>query len=301
MTIIKLEIPGQVEEVTIEWLRHIFIPHGIHVISFSVVGDARDGRGNLSSLNRLSLRVKKSDEKSLRQMSIVIKTVPTNPQLRSYVLRVGYCSNELQMYTKVLPAINSFLEERGVSPEKRFQFPVCYYGAEQEGATPDDYKCILVLEDLHESGFHVPDEGGMKSFDIDQAKIALKEMALLHASSVAYGKSQGLTFLRQKFTKLVRHRSDDPSVDNFINAGFQVTRSLLKETGQPLPEGLFERLNTLQENAKEIGAKAFLTEDPRKVNAIRHSDLWFSNVSFQNNSSGRPVKAKWFDFQVIMC
>ena len=295
----KLKIPETIEDVTLDWLQQVFILHKISVVSFSLGGDARDGRGYLSCLNRVNLQIERPSSLAIPELlAVIIKTVPSDPQVRAYALRVGYFANEFQMYTKVLPTINSFLDNRGVASESRFRSPVCYYGAEEEGATPDDYKCVLVLEDFTASGYHVPEEGGKKSFDMTETKIALREVALLHASSAAYRKCKGLQFFRDEFTKLITHNLNEPALDNYIKTGFEITRKVLMESGDPLPEGLLERFDTLEEEFKPIASKAFISVDPANVNVIRHSDLWFNNIAFLRDDSGNAIHAKWFDFQV---
>ncbi|CAG7819558.1 unnamed protein product, partial [Allacma fusca] len=116
----EIKLPEKPEDISLEWLNLVLNPHQIQVEEFTWAGDANHGRGYLSSLNRVHLRVRKNSLDLIQDMSIILKTVPTEPQIRAYTLAKGFCRNELQMYTQVLPAVKEFLDERGVSERNRF-------------------------------------------------------------------------------------------------------------------------------------------------------------------------------------
>ncbi|CAG7722430.1 unnamed protein product, partial [Allacma fusca] len=121
-----VKVPKNREDITLEWLNAILNPHEITVEKFEFVGDSKFARGCLSDLIRLQLQVYSQNGTVLEEMGLVVKSLPSNPDVRGYVLGKGYCQNEVQMYTEVLPAINSFLDSCGVPDSHRFPFPKCY-------------------------------------------------------------------------------------------------------------------------------------------------------------------------------
>ncbi|CAG7822308.1 unnamed protein product, partial [Allacma fusca] len=135
MPVGKIGIPKTPEDITLEWLNAIMNPRHIHVEEFAFMGDAKSDRGNLSDLNRLKLQIRKGP-KNYEQMTIVIKTMPRDPNTRAFTASKGYGPNEVQMYTKVIPAMQGFLDSRNVSKSNSFSSTKCYFGEEEEGENP---------------------------------------------------------------------------------------------------------------------------------------------------------------------
>ncbi|CAG7717756.1 unnamed protein product [Allacma fusca] len=293
----RVKIPKTRAEISLEFLNRILSPHQLQVLGFETVTDSKFARGCLSDLVRLELTVQKYSDNNapLEKLGLVVKTVPSNPSIRSYVLSKGYCQNEVQMYTKVLPALNDFLNSQGVSQANRFSFPKCYFGEEEEGNRDEDYNFFLTLEDLTGSKHTFWDEGAKKSFDWEHSSAAIKSIARFHASTAAYKISKGFRLYEEEFPKFLKHTVDDPALDNYIATGFKATREVLME-GE-IPEGLLERLELMETNFKTIVQKMQIDVDEKSVNVVRHTDLHFFNVAFLHDVNDNGVEATWFDFQ----
>ncbi|CAG7823605.1 unnamed protein product [Allacma fusca] len=201
------------------------------------------------------------------------------------------------MYTQVLPAVKEFLDERGVSERNRFSIPFCYFGAEEEGETPEDYNFILVLEDLLASSFQVWEDGSRRSFNLNHTEVAVKQIALFHAATAAFKLHHGFNSFLEQFPKFIQHDPEDPAWDHYIKNGFKAVRDILNG---PVPPGLLEHLQVLEKNLKEVMFKMAIQVNKSALNVVRHSDLHFFNVAFAYDESGECVQAKWFDFQVII-
>jgi len=87
----------------------------------------------------------------------------------------------------------------------------------------------------------------------------------------------------------------DPAWDHYIKNGFKAVRDVLRG---PIPQGLMEHLEVLEENLKEVMFRMDIQVDKSALNVVRHSDLHFFNVAFAYDEAVECVQAKWFDFQL---
>jgi len=283
----KIRIPQTKEEVTVDWFNQVLEPEGILVKSLEFLGDANEGRGMMSSLERIRL-----DVTGDRSLTIILKTLPSDPNVRSYVIKAGFATREVQMYTKIFKDMEAFLASRGVSKEKfLFRHPKCYFGMEE--GVGESYSMVLILEDLVSSGYEPWAESIRKDLDWAHTAATIREMALLHAVSAAYGIVNNVDSFLNLYPFLLDLSSKDDNVDGFVKAGFEAVNTVFAESEESMPPGLKEKLKFLETHVVAIIAKR-AAEKNRPC--LRHNDLHVGNIfySHQNDS----VSAVLFDFQV---
>lgn len=317
------KVPVSKEDVTLAWLRAVFFP-AYQVKSFQWNGEASNGHGQMSTLERISLELESGE-----MLNIILKTLPPEGSVfRNITVRHGFAQRELQMYTELFPVWDEFLEVRNVPSSFRYRRPKCYYAASNNiskaiPSNPESYQQILILEDLIATGFEMWPEGFGKSLNWDEAKPCIRLMALFHAVSLAYEKVN-LDDAKSYYgmVPLLDHQSINPKdmMEMFFNSGFDTIQKLMREyadkavdeqvgsqipSGLPLhamPTGLMEHLEILRDNAYEN--LQFLTPNADQMGVVAHNDLHVNNFMFlsdkhENLKNGEhPVV--FFDFQVCL-
>lgn len=94
------------------------------------------------------------------------------------------------MYSKMFPAWSKFQDARNTPAKYRFRHPHCYYAAEE--GCGQEYKMVLLLEDLSSSGFSTSPQGFKQGLRWNSAKLVVEEMARFHAVGMAFKEAQGM-------------------------------------------------------------------------------------------------------------
>jgi hypothetical protein len=243
----------------------------------------------LSSLERVRLETEEG-----KSINVILKTLPVDPGIRKYTVSTGFASREVQMYTKVFKDFEKFLISRNVSREKYlFRHPKCYFGKEEgEGET---YSMILILEDLLASNYETWAEGPGKDLEWTHAAATIREVALLHAVSVAYARVNNVKSFMDIYPFLMDNTAIDDNLGGYIKAGLEATYRLLNEDKETLPAGIMERLDHMGEILPGLIRKRAVENTWA---CIRHHDLHTGNIFF--SKKGNSVTAALIDFQVSM-
>jgi hypothetical protein len=290
-----MKVPNSKEEITLEWLNEILSLSlkGIKVLAFHWDGPANNGFGCLSSLERLNLQVVHSSGQT-SNLSIILKSLPTDPAMRKYVIEDNFCKRELAAYTEIFPAWNAFLEKRNVPPEFRCTLPSCYYGA-QKGRSCEDWTFVLFLEDVIASGFQMWSGGFASSLEWKQAQPIVKQMALFHATGLAYSKANGISY-QDEYSCLIL--KCDLKIDYYIQSGFDSTIKFLKEERDKkhvqIPDGIFKVLESIRGKFSQQVFAELRSMNEKKSSTICHNDFHVNNMMFTRDYEGAVL----FDFQV---
>jgi len=293
----SIPIPKQREDLSIAWFNAILTSHNIQVSGIKFLGDGKwEGRGFLSTLERVQLEIVGNKH----PLTLILKTLPQDPDVRKYVIDAGFITREVNMYVKVFKDIDTFLDSRNVPTNHRFRRPFCYYGAERGSA--ESYEMVLVLEDMLDSGFQVWEPGHSQNLDVDRIMATLYETALFHAGFIGYGISNGIRNYLDVYPFLLDGTKDDPNLQSYIDSGFGVVIDMLKEESKdsPAPPGLIQRMRDLSlvlpTMVKQVFGKNF------GFPCIRHHDLHSGNIFFTSQTGGgegNPMQACLIDFQVF--
>jgi len=277
-----IEIPQLKEELTLPWIQEALKEYPFEIMEMEwVCGEVGGGVGVLSSLDRVKLTVFEDEE--VRSLSLIVKTPPPTMEIRNFALSEGFCQREYKMYTKLFPKWRKFQDARSVPIKYRFRHPHCYYSAEQgEGV---NYKMILLLEDMEQSGFKSWTPGFRQGLRLAQAKQVIKEMAIFHAVGIAFKHQVGLPQYDYDF--LHKQSFDQPHLKYFFSKGVEDTCELLRED-EDIPSGLIEELEAFPfERLEDV-----VTPDYSRICTITHQDFHVNNVMFSRQ------RGVMLDFQV---
>jgi hypothetical protein len=295
------KVPETREDITLEWLNWVFqSQYNLNVICFEWSDPVGVGLGQLSSLERLTIfytqESELNEEVTHGELNIIIKTVPLNEDIRKFTVMEGFIQREYNMYTKVFPAWNDFLESKKVPESYIYRYPTCYFGAEDgEGM---DYRMVLILEDLSSSDFVQWAHGYKKGLGWEETKAIVKQLALFHATGMAYKEHKSITNYFEEFPFLYQQSKDKGLVTQLLATGARnILVRMEEEDAENMPIELIKDLNNLGK-PEQIDRLPELTF-PQKGTAgtITHHDLHVNNVMLRG-SCDQDLQSVLLDFQV---
>lgn len=306
-------VPTSRDDITLDWLNTIFIPQGYKIVCFAWEGQANNGVGVMSTLERMSL-----DLESGGKLTIILKTLPPKDSpLRNFTVCNRFAERELKMYTNLFVQWDEFLKAQNVREAYHYRRPICYYAASSgDSYNEDTYDQILILEDLFTSGFKMWPEGYGKSLGWDEAKPCIRLLALFHAVGLAYKKMNGIDNYNIPFPFLIHDMVHDKDMmEYFLKGGFDVIHQMMVKYGRiqeeslttdqsvlklhPMPPGLREHLKVLQKHA--LRNLEHLNPTGNQMGTVIHQDAHVNNFMFRDKGSGiSGHEVVFFDFQVCI-
>ncbi|XP_042874594.1 uncharacterized protein LOC122254789 [Penaeus japonicus] len=217
------------------------------------------------------------------QTSYVVKINPCHGfQNMEKATNIGFVK-ETEFYGKLLPQLNSALEEAGLKP---LCFPAYYYSYLELG------KELFFLEDLRQRGYKMFDR--RKGLDVAHASLVLKELAKLHAASLLLQKKNPEYF---KGTHL--HMDWANAFNDAVDVGMMFggyldnAVTMLENIGGY--GGVIKWIQSIKPNIREIFEKEL---EPSKYHVLCHGDPWNNNLLFRYNEGGIPEEVMLVDLQL---
>lgn len=238
-----------------------------------------------------------------KTISVVIKVLPTD-DVERHTCRRKFAdllkfSKEVQVYCQALRCMVSYDEKRYASACVEPPVPKCYLG--QLDAQND----VLVLENLGQSGYRKFNggPGGRHLADVDHCRVVLRRLAHFHA-----------------FSTVIQRDADEALLDLFP---FAVDASVFRDAFQArvavvraeLVKYLVCNKGMVTEDASDVAGEKVerhlqdlfwrlveLRAQPHNMRmcVLAHGALDLRNIVFlYDETSGRPVSAKFLDFSTL--
>ncbi len=228
-----------------------------------------------------------------KTFNLVYKICPDgNPMLRDYVIGYRIFNIEIEMYTTIRSALETLLSSRIGKTE--LPLPT-YFDGLCDGA--DDFLC---LEDLRPSGYAMPDK--YKGLNVEQAELAMRELAKFHAQTYFLIKHEGESFFDNPSLKQYGCSLwlDSGNVFTIFDDAMEVALEVLDKNSPVLAKRFREKVKTTGPLNDTIFRTARRT-DSQYFPVICHGDFWSNNVLFKYADDGderKPVGIKFVDFQL---
>lgn len=233
------QLPSYVRELITKIANdNAFTNYSVNVSSGSEPGD-----GFASELFRITICEHKSDKK----LNLVCKIAPENKKYREEFFSNTTFQNEADFYTKHMPKLAKFQQDRNLSEHNQFQgYPKCYGTIIDE----ENDRYAIVLEDLRPFGFKMWDKS--KPVPVANARLTMRELGKFHGLSLAMKDQCPDEFAEMK------------QIQNIFREAFQSEKLV----------GMFEKdLNRTVELLKKEEHKTILNHV--KNNLIRYSESCF--------------------------
>ncbi|XP_058129755.1 uncharacterized protein LOC131284241 [Anopheles ziemanni] len=257
--------------------------------------------GFMSTIHKLSFRYQSQDGSDERTLNLMVKVMKGSDEFREASLSKIQFTNEIYIYTKVLPVFRELIEasDLEISPD---WCPKVYFGA--SGHFPsysDQYETILVLEDISPLGYIA---GPRINLEEDHLRLMMRNIASFHACTYA-----------------MRIRGD-PRLDDLINGivplDFIHGDKMFTSYDVLFKLGVDRLYRYLDAHPEQLDTESFKADFQRfrKIygttpirlmqnllkrdevfSVILHGDYNRNNVLFRVDTDGNPTALKMFDFQ----
>ncbi|XP_053671083.1 uncharacterized protein LOC128721365 [Anopheles nili] len=257
--------------------------------------------GFMSTIHKLSFKYVAKDGSDERTLNLMVKVMKGSDEFRETSLSKVQFTNEIYIYTKVLPVFRELLEGcESILPED--WCPKMYYG--DSGLFPeysDQYETILVLEDISPLGYTA---GPRLNLEEAHLRMMVRNIASFHACTYAMRirKDDRLNELIDGIIPLdfVTDGKTFISYDVLFKLGVARIYRYLDAHTEELDTASFKKdVEHLRQRYGEspIQMMQNLLQRDEVFSVILHGDYNRNNVLFRTNSSGQPTSLKMFDFQ----
>ena len=245
----------------------------------------------------LQVTVKKPNTKE-QTYNLVAKLIPANEMLRvAFDISVTF-KKEVVAYTVTIPALTQLQKEYGVPEERLYDnlFPKCY-GARvclDSNKNEVDEDGVLIFENLKIQGFKTEDR--LVGFDLEGARLILKDLARFHAVPIALKRLRPEEFEKKVMPCLAKNKGLEqlpPEV------GLAFHNSIME--GAAELEELKPFLERIRKVVDYAAANPYVDRVPPEElwGSVTHSDFWTSNTMVLAKEEGIPVKTKMGDLQIM--
>lgn len=249
-----------------------------------------------SIMQALDVTIRRSSRGKEELLKLVAKLIPVSDVLRAmFDIQVTF-KKEVSAYLDAIPALIDFQREYNVTADRILDiFPKCY-GARinlnnNNGEVDDD--AAIILENLKWQGYETGDR--FVGFDYAHAELIVRDLAKFHAIPIAMQKLRPDEFNRKVFPCCIRNDCFD-KVPEEVGSSFH--NSIMNGAKQ-VPE--LEPYLAKMEKLIEIGLEDMTKiSEPNKLFAtVIHADYWLSNTMVLKDESGKPIKNKIVDLQIM--
>ncbi|XP_056639656.1 uncharacterized protein LOC130447054 [Diorhabda sublineata] len=276
-----------------------FVGCNRNIIHTKVTKLTTPGENYMSDIFKINLKLKNNnDDDVIEDVHLVAKLVVTNDFTGP---TANLTKNEILFYEKIVPALESFQERYGVE-FPRF-FPKYVAGRiNLNGSDVPDKDAVVVLEDLSEKGYENIDRH--IGFDLQEAKLILKDLAIFHSVPLAMRLLEPETYKSEILSNCHGFIPEFPKKDekpdenriDILTFLLKLFKSDEKYTHIiPIVTNFFKNLRNQIEN----NTRKFFTYKPdTQFETMTHEDMW-SNNTMQIRRNGKLIHNMFIDFQMV--
>ncbi|CAG9815488.1 unnamed protein product [Phaedon cochleariae] len=241
----------------------------------------------------VDVKIKFSKDGSEKVLNLVAKLQPANEMLRAAFDVQTTFKKEVLCYTVMIPALIAFQKEFKVPEERSISnlFPKCY-GARfslDENSNQVDDGAVIIFENLKQQGYYTGDR--LVGLDFEAAQVILKDLATIHATSIALKKLRPEVFEE----KLMACTMTGSGVNAFPEQFASALKDSLSDGSKEIPV-LEPYLEKIQKVIDSFGIPKPIPNET--WGTICHADFWMSNTMLLNSPSGKPTSSKIVDLQL---
>ena len=241
------------------------------------------GENFMSQMFEVKISAKKNDKPLT--YDFMVKILPDHQYFINYIIEGFFFEKEIEMYTKVIPAMTQYQLQNGskINPP----FPKCYYGKFENNLG------VLVMENLKTDGFTTVDI--KQGLDYDEASAIFEAYAVFHALGFNLQKQLG-DEIRQIFPSIFKPHwgKAHDTFERFLNGPLACLKKIKGE------ESHAAKIETLSGKAFEECVKAWNCGS--NLGSICHGDPWITNLMFKyekdETGNQKSVVAKIVDLQL---
>ncbi|XP_058804534.1 uncharacterized protein LOC131671813 [Phymastichus coffea] len=273
-------------------LREI-IGNEVIVVKYDTTNLLPKGENYSSTMLKVNSLIKRTEDSPEESLALVAKMIPLTEFQQSYLNCTASFNKEMFVYKTLMSTFRELEKEIGVKDEDLIDITPKYYGGRlsmnKEKLDVADEDAVMLMENLKELGYCTMNR--IKGLNLNNAKLALKDLARFHTLSMAL-KEKNPTFFREAKKplnalpfKLLGNEFDD-AINYTIAAICKDPRIAKYE----------DRIRaSIEANKDWEKVLSIVPEEPWV--AISHGDFWVNNMLFQQEN-GQVKDIKFVDFQM---
>ncbi|CAL4073280.1 unnamed protein product [Meganyctiphanes norvegica] len=257
-----------------------------YIVTHHIEAALASDKGSDAKLNSWKIVdfVEKGDNFGSLITSVLVNYKLLNIECKvSYIVKIipNQYIKEIKFYTEVLPLLNSSLKSVW---QPALRIPKCIHVSSEEQIA------LMILEDLRPRGFKMFER--KKGLDIQHTKLALAELARLHASSIILHRNIN-EILSDKFDFLKATTTVEDEMKTIFQGNVTTAIMMLDKIGGY--KNVISWLKNILPTVDEIYTSSIAPAPPFEV--LCHGDCWNNNLLFRYDDSGQPVEVQLVDLQ----
>ncbi|XP_037727508.1 uncharacterized protein LOC119558253 [Drosophila subpulchrella] len=270
---------------------------GTHHTSYKFGPSGKKGDAYLSRVFRITVfGVKNSeqgkDEEEMK-VSVIVKAMPDNLHRRALFRSVIFFRNEINFYTKVLPAIEAFQKSREPAPKKPFvEYPRCL------ASLCDGVNDFIALEDVGPKGYTAPVRQDYIS--LEDALLTMRTLGRYHGVALAFNALDSKNFEKAADSLEETYYGEHTRewYTGFLLMAEDVAMDAIKHV---YPDSKYETVagNFLQPALFDDMIDLVSTRS--ELTVFGHGDCWTPNFLTKYNEQGESQEIIIIDFQLARC
>ncbi|XP_062565776.1 uncharacterized protein LOC134228028 [Armigeres subalbatus] len=274
------ETPGWINENYFEsLLRKCKDDASIKVQSVQVKYALPKGENYASVIYRAQVIFSRKDQLP-KTCSYIIKGISETPLAKQKLSEYDVHRKEMDVYQLVIPEFRQLMKSVGDHAEL---YPNPLY--------VDRKNDVMILNDVTQQGYVMVNR--IQGLDAAHAKMSLRAMAKLHATSVKLLEIYPKIY--ERYTTGMFTRETDA-----FHIFFQSTYDALTDeiyTWEPEWHYYADKMRNLRPHFIEQALCVFDNECEEDLRVFVHSDLWTNNLMFKYDAKGQPIDVLILDFQ----
>lgn len=251
----------------------------IEVQSVQVTYALPKGENYASVIYRAQIVHRRKDQ-PVKTCSYIIKGISETPLAKQKLGEYDVHRKEMDIYQLVIPEFRRLMRSVGDRAEL-YPNPLCV----------DRINDVIILNDVTKKGYVMLDR--TQGLDATHAKMSLKAMAKLHASSLKLVEIYPSIF--DRYTTGMWTRKTDAFHEFFQSTYDSLTEEIY--TWDPEWHYYANKLRNLRPHFIEQALSVFDNDQEGDLRVLVHGDLWINNLMFKYDANGHPSDVLLLDFQ----
>lgn len=210
------------------------------------------------------------------RLDLICKIEPTNAARNEQFNTSIVFEREVLCYTAILPVLEHFQREKGLTEDNGFfGFPKCYLATNNPGTN----EAIIIMQNLRPLGYNLWDK--MKPIGFDNVRLLMEQLGRLHGLSfVLRDQRPEVLDVFRKMDNVLHKMVDTKAVGSILESCYDRAENVLDDEIDKEHIRKYRKIwiDVIKECAQSSKAESF--------EVMAHGDCWNNNMMFLNNEVG---------------
>lgn len=261
----------ELPEYVVVLLNQIAVAENLTNYTIDLTVASKEGENFLGVIRRAILRGQRNGIPA--ELHLIIKLTLSNESRRKEFIVDQMFQREVLVYKKILPMLEKFQRDRGLTADESFlSFPKCYAAI----ADQQTNRFVVIMEDLRVKNFLMLAKD--KPIASDHIFLVVEQLAKMHAVSFAIKDQQPTLYAQlRKVHDLFRCLFKSDSMKSMIESPVDRAIEVLENPNH------IEWLQDFRANLHEERRRCLADDAGDPFSVIGHGDFWSNNILFQYN------------------